>query len=231
MRCVFISDTHGRHDFQIPDGDILFHAGDLCMRGDLNEVTREAKWLKGVKIGGGFKHVVAICGNHDGLFESDPALARLLMEENGIDYLQHQAKEIMGLKVFGSPYTPRFFDWHFNVDRGPKLAALWAQIPADTQVLITHGPPHGRLDTVKRPDGDPDSEEYSTTPKERLYDTHAGCLDLAWRIHDLKDLRVHCFGHIHRPGMEKGADGIAYINASTCNERYLAVHAPQTLDL
>ncbi|MEI6873153.1 MAG: UvrD-helicase domain-containing protein, partial [Verrucomicrobiota bacterium] len=53
---------------------------------------------------------------------------------------------IEGLKIWGSPYSPRFFDWAFNCDRGEDIAQHWRLIPDDTDILITHGPPAGILD-------------------------------------------------------------------------------------
>ena len=48
-----------------------------------------------------------------------------------------------GVKVYGSPWQPWFGGWAFNLERGPDIAAKWALIPDDTDVLLTHGPPAG----------------------------------------------------------------------------------------
>ena len=232
-RLVLISDTHNRHDFKIPDGrgtDILVHAGDLTMVGNVGEVAAVANWLKGVRVDRDYKAVVVIPGNHDWLAEKDPAMMRVLMEEAGCIYLDHKSAVVEGLRFFGSGYTPEFYNWALNVPRGPKLAKLWSQIPDDTQVLVTHGPPMGRLDACKRSDGDSAYGEYGLE-QMRYKVEHVGCADLRDRIKDLKDLKLHVFGHIHRPGMEKGADGITYVNACICSERYRADHAPQVVEL
>ena len=229
MRIVCISDTHTTRPV-IPDGDLLICAGDLTFRGTIEEIAKEAKWLKAIRISGGFKDAVVIGSNHDWLAERDPAMMRLLMEEAGWTYLDHQPAVVQGLRFFGSGYTPAFFNWALNVPRGPKLAALWAQIPDDTQVLVTHGPPYGRLDWAKRSDGDPDSQVFSG-PRDRHLTTHVGCNDLRNRITGLKDLRLHVFGHIHKSGVEVGADGITYVNASVCNGQYDAVYSPIVVDL
>lgn len=228
MRVVFISDTHLRHDFFIPEGDILVHSGDITMGGTMPELARAANWLNEVRVGHGFKAVVLAPGNHDHGFEKDPGLARSLFHPV-INILIHQPIEIFGLKVFGSPYTPRFFDWAFNVDRGPELARLWAQIPDDTQILVTHGPPMGRLDTVKESDESDYHTMYGADFRYKI--KHVGCADLRDRITHLPKLMVHAFGHIHRDGIEVGADKVTYINASICNEQYLAVHKPKVLDI
>jgi 3',5'-cyclic AMP phosphodiesterase CpdA len=47
MRIVAISDTHGSHrSLQIPDGDVLVHAGDCTRYGRLREIEDlRKKWL------------------------------------------------------------------------------------------------------------------------------------------------------------------------------------------
>ena len=48
MRIVLISDTHGLHDRvpQLPQGDILVHAGDFMNAGyDVREVVSFNRWL------------------------------------------------------------------------------------------------------------------------------------------------------------------------------------------
>ena len=46
VKIVCISDTHGKHqDMDIPDGDILIHAGDFTMLGLVSEVILFNDWL------------------------------------------------------------------------------------------------------------------------------------------------------------------------------------------
>lgn len=61
-RLVCISDTHSRQDFQLPDGDILIHAGDLTRRGSHAELERVLSWLKSLT---NFRWKIIIAGNHD----------------------------------------------------------------------------------------------------------------------------------------------------------------------
>jgi Icc-related predicted phosphoesterase len=230
MRLVLISDTHCRHDFKIPEGDVLVHAGDLTMMGSLAEVTKVAAWLKDVRTSHKFQHVLVAPGNHDWMAERDPALIQTLMQEAGCTYLHHQSHVIDDLKFFLSGYSPRFYDWALNVDRGPALAALWSQIPEDTNVLVTHGPPYGRRDACRRGD----DEDYGTLygGDIRYKVEHVGCRDLSHKITELKALRLHVFGHIHHQyGHETGADGIIYANASICDSSYWPSNEPIVVDL
>jgi len=46
MKIVFISDTHSRHyHVDIPNGDMLIHAGDFSSRGTAHEVINFLNWF------------------------------------------------------------------------------------------------------------------------------------------------------------------------------------------
>jgi predicted phosphohydrolase len=75
MRIVCVSDTHSRHDrIEVPPGDVLVHAGDSTMAGRVEEVVKFNHWLGGLP----HPHKILIAGNHDWLFEKEPALAESL---------------------------------------------------------------------------------------------------------------------------------------------------------
>lgn len=193
----------------VPNGDLLLHAGDLTFRGDISEISQELKELG--RISKGFKYgCVLVPGNHDFLAERDPSLMKQMCIDNGITYLQHERTEINGLKIFGSGYTPFFHNWALNVERGPKLAALWGQIPDDTEILITHGPAMGCLDWVVTPNG------YESV----------GCQDLANRLPELKSLKLHVFGHLHLSRGTYKNKPYTSINASICKEDYSPTNLP-----
>lgn len=204
MRLVCLSDTHLLHDrIAIPEGDVLLHAGDFTMGGTVSEVREFMAWYGSLP----HRHKILIAGNHDFLFENDPVAARRLIPE-GVHYLEDSGTEIDGVRFWGSPWQPWFFDWAFNLPRnGLELREKWWMIPAETDVLITHGPPHGMLDRVH--DGTP-----------------VGCEELAAAIPRL-DLRLHLFGHIHEG---YGRSGI-FVNASNCDLRYRAVNPAVVVEI
>lgn len=172
MRIVCISDTHGKHrSMKIPDGDVLIHAGDLTPRGHEKDIKDVNEWLGTLP----HKHKIMIAGNHDFQFEINPVNARSWI--TNAHYLCDESLTLDGVKFYGSPWQPRFFDWAFNKDRGAPLKAIWDKIPLDTDVLITHGPPHGILDL--------------TFDKIK-----AGCEELLLAVQRIKP-KVHVFGHIH----------------------------------
>ena len=189
MLFVAISDTHGYHDrLEVPDGDVLIHGGDLTKHGRLEDVEAFDRWLAGLP----HRHKIVIAGNHDFCFQHRPREARALLRH--AIYLEDRAVEVEGVKFYGSPWQPEFFDWAFNLPRGPALAAVWAKIPDDTQVLITHGPPLGIGDLTHR-------------------GPHVGCEDLLRRVRQVRP-RLHVFGHIHEAAGRYDVDGTTFVNAS-----------------
>lgn len=214
MRIVCISDTHNCNgQFDVPDGDILVHAGDATINGTVDEIRNFNSWFSALR----HPYKVLIAGNHDWLFERDNSVARELLSEN-IIYLQDSSAEINGLKFYGSPWQPVFFNWAFNLRRGPEMAAKWAKIPDDTSILITHGPPHGILDEVPRQFGH----------------SAEGCEDLRKRVDQLVEggkLKLHIFGHIHCGYGINEQSEVKFINACTCDESYLPTNPPIVVDI
>jgi len=200
MRLVCLSDTHTLHErVEVPDGDVLIHAGDFCGRGDTFEAFTFAQWF----LGQPHRHKVVVAGNHDVCLEKDSSLGRKLF---GGAYLFESGVEIEGLKFWGAPWQPEFYDWAFNLPRGPRLREKWAKIPVGVDVLITHGPPHGVLD--------------------RVGDRLTGCEELKKALVRVKP-KLHIFGHIHEGyGREGGS-----VNASICTAAYRPTNSPIVEDL
>ncbi len=206
MRIVCISDTHGRHEgVDIPDGDLLIHAGDLTMAGREREVADFNAWLGKLR----HRHKIVIAGNHDWIFEREPARARRLL--TGCVYLEDSETVVEGIRVYGSPWQPEFCDWAFNLPRGRALKAKWDLIPAGVDILVTHGPPLGRLDLVER--------------GERV-----GCADLLAAVERIKPT-LHVFGHIHEAAGMKPGFPTTFINACVLNARYDVAHPARVFDV
>ena len=122
MPIVCVSDTHGYHRrTDLPPGDILVHAGDITRHGTLEDVELFDEWVG--MLNRLYSYKVVIAGNHDFCFQEKPAEARARLT-NAI-YLEDSGCEIEGLKFYGSPWTPIFFDWAFMLSE-PELAAKWA---------------------------------------------------------------------------------------------------------
>lgn len=216
MRIVCLSDTHNRHGaLDVPDGDVLLHAGDATMRGDPEELRAFDAWLARQP----HRHKLVVAGNHDWLFEKDAALARSLLAH--ATYLQDSGIEIAGLRFWGSPWQPWFLDWAFNLERGADLAAKWELIPEGTDVLVTHGPPYGVRDHVP-----PRSRGTSLDGNGE----HVGCEALLAALERVRP-RLHVFGHIHEGYGQERRDGTLFVNASNCDRAYRPINAPIVVDL
>lgn len=206
MRITFISDTHGQHaSLQLAPCDLLIHAGDVSKRGTETEVQDFLDWFDALDI----PHKVFVAGNHDFLMERKATLFTSMLPDS-VTYLRNDATVVEGIKIWGSPVTPYFFNWAFNRQRGADLQRYWDKIPADTDILVTHGPPRGFGDKTVR------GEEV-------------GCddlLDAALRVQP----RYHVFGHIHEDyGVQKYGT-TTFINASVLDLSYELKHPPISID-
>jgi Icc-related predicted phosphoesterase len=208
LTIVAISDTHCAHyKLSIPSCDILIHAGDESYAGKQSEVEDFARWFDRQLA----KHLVWIPGNHSVGFERQYPGSRSWVERFSprTHILMHSSVELEGIKIWGSPVTPWFHDWAFNVHRGPLLRSIWNGIPPDTNIVVTHGPPIGRRDRTSG-------------------GLNVGCEDLGEVIETIKP-KYHIFGHIHEGYGVESAFGTTYVNASIMDLRYNPVNSPIVL--
>lgn len=226
LKIVCISDTHNHNEeleVDIPNGDILIHSGDATGRGTVAEIVRFNEWLGTLKHK--FKHIVFVAGNHDWLFEKDHHLAKSLMT-NAI-YVENELIELEGLKIYGSPYQPEFCNWAFNVPRGDKIKEKWDNIPYNLDILITHGPPLGFCDTLRKM-MITDDEKGKPVYQESM--VHLGCEELYKAVIEKKP-KYHIFGHIHDGYGVLKTESTTFVNASTCTERYKPSNPPIVLSI
>jgi Icc-related predicted phosphoesterase len=212
-----ISDTHTKHEKLngfLPGGDLLICGGDITSRGYLTEIENFAKWFDKID---NYDTKVFIAGNHDFGFQDDNQKLRgLLTGYKTIDYLEDELMMVGEdydnmVKIWGTPWQPEFHNWAFNLPRGEKLKEKWDMIPVNTDILITHGPPFGKLDYVKYPN------------------QNVGCEELMKRVEEIKP-KIHVFGHIHE-GYGYVFDGHThYINAAVLNGRYEFHNKPVTFE-
>jgi len=185
VRVAAISDLHGFLP-EIPPCDVLLIAGDVCPLEDHGLDFQEewltgafSEWLRGLAA----VRVVGIAGNHDFVAEARPALMRGLPWT----YLCDDTVEVGALRIHGSPWTPTFMNWAFMLDEA-DLDGVWAVIPSDVDVLLTHGPPFGHGDLA-------------------VHGLHVGSRTLAARLPQLERLRLHAFGHIHEGWGSRDIEG------------------------
>jgi len=218
LHVVAISDLHGKLPNNIPICDVLIIAGDICpvydhshwfqkqwLIGEFND------WLKNQPA----KHIVGVAGNHDLIFEDQ--LKGTYIPKLAWEYLCDSYIIIDNKKFYGHPWTSRFCDWAFNMN-DLDLAVKDNNIPDDTNVLITHGPPYGILDTV---------EGVKILNNGKIEREYLGSKSLKNRVNQLNNLDLHVFGHIHssygsiKPFINKHT---IFVNASIINEAYKKVY-------
>ena len=189
MDITFISDTHGLHyRLNLSGGTVLVHSGDITEYGTDEEVIDFLDWFCWQP----YLYKIFIGGNHDLYLEAMNKSDRRKLIPSNVIYLQKSGIEIEGLKFWGSPVTPRFLGMAFNVRAGEEIKRNWQMIPADTDILITHGPPHGILDN------------------------EMGDEELLSQIQEIKP-RIHCFGHIHGTSGVQILNGTTFINSAMVN--------------
>ncbi|XP_070533949.1 metallophosphoesterase MPPED2-like [Ptychodera flava] len=222
-RFVCVSDTHSQtHKMDpLPDGDVLIHAGDFTQEGLPQEVVKFNDWLGTLP----YKHKIVIAGNHELSFDpvtikswqcmqryDESELKDMYLKLTNCTYLEDSETNVLGFRIYGSPWQPEFFDWSFNLPRGQPMLDVWNKIPEGIDILITHGPPLGHGDKT-------------------MSEQRAGCMELLNTIQKRVKPKYHIFGHIHE-GYGVTSDGYTtYINASTCTLRYRPINKPVIFDL
>jgi predicted phosphodiesterase len=208
MNIVAMSDMHGQLPYQVPACDLLLLAGDLTPVTNHGLGFQEAwldgefrRWLKQQPA----RKIIGIAGNHDFIFEQAPEsvptdLPWMYLQDAGITW--------EGLRIWGTPWQPWFFDWAFNGDP-ERLKRQWALIDPNTDILVVHGPPRGYGDGVPEKNG------------IRL----CGCPHLLERIKEIQP-RLVVFGHIHEGRGEWQLGKTRLANVTILDEKYQAVHEP-----
>ena len=213
MRIVCLSDTHGINEpSNVPEGDVLIHAGDHSMTGEPHEIQSSLAWLRKLP----HKYKIVIGGNHDNALAELPILFdeqwKPYKGNTPLIYLCGSETTVrvgeQELTVFGSPFIP------FNSVYRPGARAFmldgtthrhWNYAPK-CDILVTHGPPKGVLDGGY---GDPILASFVEQIKPKL----------------------HVFGHVHIGHGSASARGIQFVNAAMLNEEYRPVHEPIVVEI
>jgi Icc-related predicted phosphoesterase len=151
--------------------------------------------------------IVMIQGNHDWWDWT------MFDDSKDITVLHNTTIDIMGLKIFGTPYTPPFLDWNFMSDDTPeRLGEIFTgMIPDNCDVVLSHGPPYGYGDTCR-------NGGWGNAP-----DFHMGSKEFTKGIKLHKPRYVFC-GHIHTgirySEIENGNEITKVFNVSCLDEDY-----------
>jgi 3',5'-cyclic AMP phosphodiesterase CpdA len=208
MRIAAVSDLHGQLP-PIPPCDLLLIAGDLCPLSDHADDAQRAflegpfsDWL----VRAPARAIAGIAGNHDLIAEREPALLAGLPWS----YLCDSEADLVGLRIWGSPFAVTYGEWAFMESDG-ELERRFAAIPVGLDVLLVHGPPHGILDHALRG-----------------VDTGSRALRRAI-VRARPSLAV--FGHIHEGRGEVRLGATRCLSVSLVDARYVPRHAPVEIEL
>ena len=219
-----LADIHGKLDFidfnWISPADFLLIAGDLTKFGDPDQIQACVNWALQFPS----RHRIIVAGNHDmtldqkgfRYFPKKPKWRNLreirkILDAPGIRYLEHQPITIEGINFFCSPYSMFFENMAFPVFP-EETDHFWDDVPYNTDVFITHGPPYGILDeTLKhhKKTGDP------------------GLLKKIKEIHPCLSI----FGHIHECYGNVTVEQTLFVNCSIMNIKRDVVNPIVYVDL
>uniref|UniRef100_A0A6B2LFP3 Calcineurin-like phosphoesterase domain-containing protein n=1 Tax=Arcella intermedia TaxID=1963864 RepID=A0A6B2LFP3_9EUKA len=199
----------------------MIHGGDFTYTGKPPAVEKFNDWLGRLP----HKHKVVIAGNHDVTFHAEyyhtkyrryhdqrfPSQKTKNSLTNCI-YLEDGEVTVEGVRIYGSPWQPEFCDWAFNLSGSEALKEKWDLIPTGIDILVTHGPPFG----------------FGGICLPRRED--AGCYELLQAIKRTRPI-IHVAGHIHEGYGAASDNGVAYVNASSVNQKYALTNRAVVIDI
>ena len=141
-----------------------------------------------------FKYKILIRGNHDLDLEQKISLLDIPMPD-GITQLDHSGIVIEDIPIWGVPFPKKWT----GINWGKAPDTQWADIPLNTQVLMTHQPPYSILDL----------------PPNGLSRGERGLLEQVKKAQP----QVHLFGHIHASYGQQQIGDTLYMNASLFEAR------------
>jgi Icc-related predicted phosphoesterase len=199
-----ISDTHGKHwDIKTEGGDLLILAGDYEIL-TIEDLRDFRSWLNKQQ----YRYRVLVMGNHDFLFSKQP-VEFLRNQFTNCHILYNDAIIVDGIKIWGSPMSPKFLNWAYMASEF-DLSEIYSKIPKDTDIIISHSPPHAILDSL--PDG-----------------KHVVSYALQGILKKINPKLFVC-GHIHGAADDYFNGKTLFVNASVLDEKYQLVNEPYNLD-
>src|ERR1035437_4285026 len=147
---------------------------------------------------------IIIPGNHEFFLEEDPTRRKWIRNAT---VLINESIEIMCLRIWGSRMTP-LYGGAFGRNSDQDRASVYSRIPAETDILVTHGPPYGILD--KAPGSD----------------YHAGCRQLLAAVRQVKPV-LHVFGHVHAGYGALNTPNTLFVNAALPGAGFDLSNRPQ----
>lgn len=141
VNIVCISDTHNTKP-DVPDGDVLVHAGDLTNTATIKELQQNLDWLNSLP----HTHKFFVPGNHDHMLQTTKTQDLCWGD---VVYLQDTMTKVhfsngRTINFYGSHWTPRYGRWAFQYY--PHEDTWTNKHPQQADVFVTHLPPRYHLD-------------------------------------------------------------------------------------
>jgi len=221
MKIVCISDTH-LSEPELPEGDILIHAGDALCNGALMEWNQFVGYLG--KVAPQFKKVIYVPGNHDWWAFDFQELAKEELSSLRVRLLVDEQFDCMidgvHVMIYGTPWVP-FINgqWAFESPDNDfeflrrKFEHIGfestSEVSEAIKILVSHAPPYQILD------------------KGRV---HYGSTELLERVRQVQPA-LHVFGHIHEAHGVSELSGTKFVNAAIMDETYKPTNPPIVIEL
>ena len=261
MKIAAISDTHGNNvSGMVPECDVLCICGDISPSDAPHTINEQRAWYRNEFIRhllayrNKAKRVVFVAGNHDRFLynchlngQNDAEIRAMLPD--GVHYLDGESIAIDGVKFHGTPWVnlPIWAEaggavWNFASKSHEFLAAAYAAIPDDVDVVLSHGPAYGYCDQIL----DSGVVDLALVKfGDSLKAEHLGCLPLTARMKELAiggpaKIRSVLSGHIHSANhqveswspLERSESRVDFCCASVLDEGYaLGCYEPLGLEL
>ncbi|KAI2786910.1 hypothetical protein POX_g09306 [Penicillium oxalicum] len=107
IRVVCISDTHTLEWPEVPDGDLLIHAGDLANDGSVREIQAAVDWLRSLP----HPQKVVICGNHDSYFDARSRLEEDREDQSSASSFAAVSSSTASIRSLDEITAPSRIDW------------------------------------------------------------------------------------------------------------------------
>lgn len=159
MKLLITSDTHGNLPSidSSKEYDVFCLVGDVCPNYSAHWIAdadlqmnwmldKFVPWLRTINA----KRKLITFGNHDGV-GLHPEIRSIFDADTQV--LIDQSTTIDGVLFHGTPWTfcpPEYglYRWAYGKSYESELKLYFDQIPDNTQVLLSHGPPYGILDAT-----------------------------------------------------------------------------------
>lgn len=221
MKFVCISDLHGELPTDLPEGDYLLIAGDIC--DEIPKLGIEYQrnwwldkflpWINSLP----YKEVIIIGGNHDGFIKRYLSHSRhgnnelvRIPTRGKLVYLEDNLYTTdEGVTIYGTPHCRRFQTWYFMADSA-TLKEIYEMMPEDVDILLCHDAPFGCSDICL------ETSKYNPN----AYLAHLGNEELREIILKRKPKYV-IHGHLHSANHEMEELGSSKVYCvSILNEQY-----------